>query len=134
MKSVIDHDRTPDEMETLDNINFYAYYNVKDSSLEVNGTYWYFESVYFKETQGEFVLPLTKEENAKIIEEMEKYCQAWYKCSCLEFVNDGRAEVGLPNIVKEPVRSSLTDQIYKAEQRNAVSNSKDKNISADKVR
>lgn len=90
---------TLEDMDCLDNINFYACYNVKESFAKLVGTYWYFEGG--KETQAEFEIALSKEEQKDLIESLEAFSVKRYKQSCLDWLNgirgyDGKALLDKP--------------------------------------
>lgn len=112
MKNEIDGKHPPEVMESLDNINFYAYYNAKTASIEVNGTYYYYDGDV--EKQGEFDLPLSQTEKNALVSALEDYCQKHYSQNCLDFVNEGRKSDGLPPI---QAVSSLNNKIQAAQER-----------------
>lgn len=99
----INREKSPEEaasiIESMNNINFFPLYNVRTGHVEINGSYYYSESDQFLEKQNVFILPLSNKEKEILKIVMETYCQKEYKKSCLEFVNEGRAEENLAPIV-----------------------------------
>lgn len=97
----------PELFKDADNINFYARFNVKNRSIEVDGTYYTFNKED-NEIQQEFKLSLSSDEKDSLISEMEAYCQKTYNLDCLGFVNDFRQSNGLP-----PIADIATIEAYK---------------------
>lgn len=89
------HQLSSEQLESMENINFYADYNVDKKTISVSGTY------YFAGNDTEsfpFNLPLSAEDTADLKEAMEQYCQKLHGKSCLEVVNERRREDGLLSI------------------------------------
>lgn len=74
------------EMESFDNINFYAIYDPTEKSIKIDGTYYFFCSQ--GEEQGSFSIPLSAEEKSILIETMEKHCHARHDLSLQEFAEE----------------------------------------------
>lgn len=105
MKEDVQNRIGPDVLETLDNINFYAIYNLWSCTVKIEGTYYCIDGG--TEKQEEFELLLSEEERADLIDAMEAFCQKLYGRSCTEELNIFRAENGL-----EPI-STLADKLAK---------------------
>lgn len=107
-----------------DSINFYAFRNLKDNNIELEGTYWIQQNG--TEQQRQFSLPLSAREKDKLRYCMEKYCQKWNGMSCLDFANKLRAEEG-----KEPIggKIPLSSKIQVAEQKNARQENEGQSVS-----
>lgn len=99
--------------EMIDNINFYGLYNVKDNSVEINGTYYTYENE--EEVQKEFELTLFNSEKVQLIEAIAEYCQKNYHKTPLELVNKARMEENLPPISqkKQPLTDMIQDAVIK---------------------
>lgn len=76
MKETVKDQHTQVQIDSFDNINFYAEYNLKTGSIEVTGTYYYFDAN--GENQGAFTIALSEEEKASLPKIMESYCQKVY--------------------------------------------------------
>jgi len=111
--------RSAEEMESIENINFYPVYKIKEGSISIIGTYWYYEGN--EEKQGQFSLSLSPEESKTLIAEMETYCSKRYDSCCLSFINDIRKEEGLPAITTQRQLVCLSDKIKDAQDRAAES-------------
>lgn len=90
---------TVDELETLDNINFYAIYKPASGDITVESAYWY--GTGKSEKQGTFPLPLSQAEQEDLISAMEAYCETQNHQHCLAFLNICRVEAGLSALVSE---------------------------------
>ncbi len=87
---------TADELETLENINFYPVYNLVTNRIHIDGTYWYWRAG--EEEHGSFMLPLSEEETADLTQAFEGYCIKQNGKSCKAMLNAFRAEDGLPSV------------------------------------
>ena len=108
---------TSDELETLENINFYPIYNLSNHSIRLEGTYWYLKAG--KEDQVAFLLPLSSEEESSLIRTMEAYCVLHHSCDCMAMLNAIRMEDGLQPL--SPKQNSLNSKIDTAERTRIVS-------------
>lgn len=84
---------TPDELGTIENINFYPIYNLFNHSIRLEGTYWYLKDG--KEDQVAFLLPLSYEEQNTLMHTMEAYCVLHHSSNCTAMLNAIRTEDGL---------------------------------------
>jgi len=117
--------------EDMENINFYAEYDVKLDVLSLTATYD--TPTADGELHKAYDVPLSDQEKKELLEAMEAYCQKEYGQSLLEFVNDDRAEYDLPAITppteKEGRKPPLLDRIQAAEVRTAPTNTSHDRIS-----
>ena len=101
--------------DEMDNINFYADYNMKENTIAVDGTYWVFEKDN-EEVQKDFKLSLNEEEKVFLKLKMERYCQSRNDQSCMEFLNDVRTVIeGLPEISNMKAVDEVLEGIEKEE-------------------
>lgn len=105
-------DRLPSS-ETMENINFYANYNVRTGDIELIGSYYSF--VNDAEKQKIVVLPLTDKEKEKLAVEFELYCQQECKQSCLGLVNEARSLDGKALLEPASFKVALDTQIDSAQ-------------------
>lgn len=84
---------TPDELETIDNINFYPIYNLSNHTIRLEGSYWYLKNG--KEDQTTFLLSLSSEEQKALMYTMEIYCVLHHYSNCTAMLNAIRTEDGL---------------------------------------
>lgn len=105
-------DRLPSS-ESMENINFYADYNVKTGDIELIGSYY--THVNGEEVQKTVVLPLSDDEKTSLAALFEAHSSVGYKQSCLEIVNEARGLEGKPLIVPVGGKTALSAQIDSAE-------------------
>jgi len=114
------HGFSEDVISSIEYMNFYVWYNVNDSSLELNGTYWYMSMG--QEMQGDFKLPLSDGEKAQLLSCMEDYCHKTYHMSCHAFINEARTHEGLlPIDDPSAARATLAEKIDNAAIKAALS-------------
>lgn len=87
-----------EELESMDNINFYAYRNLKTGCIDLISTFWYFKGD--KELHFETQLQLSNSEAKELTSSMEAYCRKRYGESCLGFLNEARTHYGLPALAE----------------------------------
>lgn len=75
-----------EDLEDMENINFYPVFDVRHNKVTISGNYYVGEEHY------SFDLPISEEDSQKLIEAMESYCQKHLGCSCLEAVDKFRDE------------------------------------------
>lgn len=100
--------------EDMENINFYANYNLATGKIELLSTYD--TPTADGELNKMLVVELSAEEQQALVGVMEEYCRNTYGVSCLEFANELRSDLGLPllpDCSSEP--SALEDQIRAAQ-------------------
>lgn len=116
-------DRLP-SAEEMDNINFYADYNLKTGDVKLTATY---DTVLADgELNKELNVDLSSSEKRLLIDALNKYCaERCAEASCLDLVNKCRDEDGLEPIPASAAKSSLADVIRSASAK-AVSESDDK--------
>ncbi len=111
---------SPEELESMDNMNFYPVYDVQTGTVSLQGHY------YYQSAEGEtgvgFNLPLDPYEAYWISELFEAHCKGAEGMSCLDFVNQVRQEHGMASL---PPQDSLSNRIQSAESR--VSSTPDPN-------
>lgn len=105
-------DRLP-ASEEMENINFYADYNVKTGEVTVTATY------DTPSADGELNktmdVELTSAEKRQLISAVNNYCALKFDSGfCLEFVNEERGREGLNPISNHSAKSSLDDVIRSA--------------------
>lgn len=105
-------DRLPDS-EHMENINFYADYNVKTGELKLTSTYD--TPVEDGELNKEFEVVLSENEKTALLSKISEYCQREYSQSCLEFVNELRERQSLPLIEVDGSHPSLAQQLQDAD-------------------
>lgn len=115
-----------DIFESIENINFYPRYNLRTGEISLIGGYDFTEEGKIKDTC--LGIPLSDKEKTILKASMDAYCQKKYKQSCLEFVNEGRAEENLSPLVTEKKGSGLDNMINSAENRSAEQNGSTKDI------
>ena len=99
--------------EDMENINFYANYNVITGDVSVVSVYY--THLPTGEVQKEVSLELTDQEKDCLVQSLEQYCRERYGFhSCLQFVNAVRAEDGIGPIINNTAKSPLSDQILVA--------------------
>ena len=107
-ESFLKLDLTPEQLESIENINFFPIFNLKTGSAEIEVTYDYRdkeEDAISK--QGNITLKMTGEKLESLVSSMEDYCQKYNHQSCLEFVNEARTHEGL--IALDPLHISMED-------------------------
>ena len=103
------------DIESVDDINFYSIYNLRTQQINITGTYMTSCDGHFNEEQKEFTLDLSSEESKTLMIAMNAYCMQRYRKSCLECVNDIRAEENLPLLdIPLNTKPSLSHQIHSA--------------------
>lgn len=113
-------------LDSLDNINFYADYDVLTGDIKLISTYYTLTEN--GEEYNTCSLSLNDNEKAVLISRMEEFCKMREGCSCLDFVNKNRTEEGLSPIEKES-GLSLNERIENAE---AKKTKQENNISDNK--
>lgn len=103
VKNTAKKDFTADELESIDNINFYCYWNLKTGSVDLVSTFWYFRD--YEEKHHAVQLYLSDSEAKELTSAINKYCMKRYGESCLSFLNEARTHEGLPAI--EEIESSF---------------------------
>lgn len=110
-----------DEMEDMENINFYALFDTAKGTMELLSSFWYTKDGGYHMTAAEEMVPLTGEEAAALYSAMESYCQKRYHMSCQAFLNEAREECDLPPMTLSPVtnstKPSLNEKISDAAKR-----------------
>lgn len=105
-------DRLP-ASEEMENINFYADYNVKTGEVKVTATYD--TPMADGELNKEMEVDLTSPEKRQLIAAINNYCiEKIHPGDCLDLVNRERAEEGLDPISVHSAKSSLDDVIRSA--------------------
>lgn len=121
MKTIVSKERAPFEMESVDDINFYADYNPRTGIIKVTGAYVYTtydETSYgLMDTRGSFELPISRDEVAILIDKLEAYCMGRNGLSCLGFVNEARGYYYLPPLVQRKAHDGLYSMIQNAEKK-----------------
>lgn len=101
-----------DSSQEMDNINFYADYNVLTGAVKLTSSYY--TPVEDSELNKIVDVFLSEQEKTELVEVMESYCKSKYRQSCLEFVNEVREQQGLEPL--SGVRAdSLADRISSAD-------------------
>lgn len=101
-----------DSSKEMDNINFYANYNVKTGVINVSSSFYTFEEN--KEVNMVVDVELTDLEKEELILRLEEYCQKHYHSSCVDFVNEVRERCGL-ELLPVAGADSLADRISSAD-------------------
>lgn len=100
--------------EDMENINFYANYNLATGKMELLSTYD--TPTADGELNKMMAVELTAEEQEALVGAMEEYCHNTYGVSCLEFANELRADLGLALLQdRSSVPSTLEAQIQVAQ-------------------
>ena len=108
--SKLQEQQGPDwKVDDVDNINFYPIYNLRENTIKVEGTYWYYPNESSTEKQAQFQLELTPEESFALINSMNLYCVQRYAMDCFDFVNIERLDHNLP-ILEDTI--VLSNEIY----------------------
>lgn len=79
---------SPENLEAMENINFYANYNLHTKQVSISGTY------YIDEAQFGFDLPIADEDIPYLLSSLENYCRYREKSSCMEVIDEVRKEEG----------------------------------------
>lgn len=85
-----------EDLEPMDNINFYPAYNVVNNTVSLKATYWYIDNG--SEKQNSIEIPLFAAEKMKLILTMEDYCNKLHGKTCRDCVNEGRREENLSQL------------------------------------
>lgn len=108
---------TPEQKDSMDNINFYALYAPITKEIRVDGTYYLPGTKEGSpEVQHEFTLDLSPDERKVLISKMESYCQKVAGCDLEEFVNGIRQQEGLPPLGKPDLSSIIQNAESRKEQ------------------
>ena len=108
---------TPEQKDSMDNINFYALYAPTTKEIRVDCTYYLPGSEEGSpEVQHEFTLDLSPDERKVLISKMESYCQKVAGCDLEEFVNGIRQQEGLPPLGKPDLSSIIQNAESRKEQ------------------
>lgn len=107
-------DRLPSS-ETMENINFYADYNLRSGKIGLIASYD--TPVEDGELNKVLDVALSDSEKTVLVAKFEEYCQKQYSLSCLEFVNEARRMIGPSEPLIEPdcVKPSLDSQVLGAD-------------------
>lgn len=97
-----------DSSKEMDNINFYADYNVKTGVIKVSSSFYTFEDN--KEVNVVVDIELTDFEKEELMLRLEEYCQKRYHFSCVDFVNEARERCDL-ELLPISGEGSLADRI-----------------------
>ena len=99
--------------EDMENINFFAEYNVLTGAVTLTATY------DTPSADGELnkvlQVSLSEEETAELISSMEAYCKSNWSLNCVDYVNDVRSYQGLAPLVVKTETASLDEQIRNAD-------------------
>ena len=96
MARLYQHERihlTSEQMECMENINFYPVYDVQNNIIGLEGHY-YINDGFFATGRG-FSLPLNMEESQHLISAFQSYCQNREGKTCISLLNEIRAEEGM---------------------------------------
>lgn len=85
-----------EDLEPMDNINFYPAYSVVNNTVSLKATYWYIDNE--SEKQNSIEIPLFAAEKMKLILTMEDYCNKLHGKTCRDCVNEGRREENLSQL------------------------------------
>ena len=98
---------SPSEIESMENINFYADLHIPSGKISMQSHFWYHKDSPEGETEatGTAQIPLDESDGKALRELMEAYCNKLYKVSCLDFLNYIRSGENLPPL-KAPVFST----------------------------
>lgn len=108
---------SPEVVESMENINFYAVQNVKTGYTSLEATFWYMLEDG-EETHTSVTLPLTEEERTVLASSLDAYCRQQHKRPLLVYVNDFRFEYHKEPIVPDGApKPALADRILNASQR-----------------
>lgn len=108
---------TPEQKDSMDNINFYALYDLTTKEIRVDGTYYMPGSEEGSpEVQHEFTLDLSPDERKDLISKMEAYCQKENGSDLETFVNSIRQSEGLPPLGKPGLSSLIQNAENRKEQ------------------
>lgn len=108
---------TPEQKDSMDNINFYALYASTTKEIRVDGTYYLPGSEEGSpEVQHEFTLDLSPDERKDLISKMEAYCQKENGTDLEAFVNSIRQSEGLPPLGKPGLSSLIQNAESRKEQ------------------
>lgn len=108
---------TPEQKDSMDNINFYALYDPTTKEIRVDGTYYLPGSEEGSpEVQHEFTLDLSSDERKVLISKMEAYCQKENGADLETFVNNIRQSEGLPPLGKPGLSSLIQNAESRKEQ------------------
>ncbi|MBQ8248121.1 MAG: hypothetical protein IJZ42_13415 [Lachnospiraceae bacterium] len=99
--------------QEMDNINFYADYNVRTGDVALSSTFYTY-SQDGQEQQQTVPVTLNSSEQRLLIDAVEQYCESLHNCSCIEFVNDMRKEESMEPLFVSSAKSSLADVIRSA--------------------
>lgn len=108
---------TPEQKDSMDNINFYALYVPTTKEIRVDGTYYLpGNEEGSPEVQHEFTLDLSPDERKVLISKMEAYCQKENGADLETFVNSIRQYEGLPPLGKPDLSSIIQNAESRKEQ------------------
>lgn len=108
---------TPEQKDSMDNINFYALYDPTTKEIRVDSTYYLLGSGEGSpEVQHEFTLDLSPDERKDLISKMETYCQKKNGADLETFVNSIRQSEGLPPLGKPGLSSIIQNAENRKEQ------------------
>ncbi len=82
-----------EQLESMNNINFYGCWNLKTDSVDLMSTFWCLTDG--KETHHAVQIYLTDIEAKGLTSAMNEYCRKRYGENCLGFVNEARSHEGL---------------------------------------
>lgn len=113
MKDILKSDLSKQEFDSLENINFYSFYNVQDGSIELVATYWFMKAdgLGVTETHGDAGITLKEHEIRDLLASMEQYCHRRYGMSTLSFVNEARTHEGLCALERHCTDLDLPDRV-----------------------
>lgn len=97
----VDHlvDKLPSS-QVMENINFYANYNVLTGDVKVEASFYVPDTSFKSGERNEIVeVALTDKEKSELVDVFQSYCRSQYLQTCLEFVNEIRRDEQLPIIV-----------------------------------
>lgn len=121
LQDVLRSSVSSDVLSSLENINFFPVFNLQEGSMELIGTFWYYEEEAgtINEKRGNVQLPLNDADVAALETAMEQYCEKTYHMSCLAFLNEAREHVGLPvlqpSTLPSPEKPPLDARILEAQ-------------------
>lgn len=108
---------SPEVIDSMENINFYAVQNVKTGHTSLEATFWYIGEDG-EENHTSVTLPLTEEERDVLASSLEAYCRQQHHRPLLIYVNDFRFDYHMAPIVPDDApKPALADRIRIASQR-----------------
>ncbi len=113
LKNEIDKTGSSEDFRSLDNINFYAVYNLVSKTIELQSTFYCFD--VDGERQHTLSIPLSEDEKSELTNLLETYCKEQYNQSFFEVLQDAIAsrEESISDSAGIPQNESVWICVYK---------------------